>query len=65
MLAPAAISESAVAVRTGDGKLRGLSPADGHELWQQEQQVPKLSLRGTASPVIAGDACCVASTTAR
>ena len=31
-------------------------PADGHELWVQEQQVPRLSLRGTARPVIAGDA---------
>ena len=29
--------------------------ADGHELWQQQQTVPKLSLRGTASPAIAGD----------
>jgi outer membrane protein assembly factor BamB len=55
VLAPAAISEKLIAVRTGDGKLRALSPADGHELWQQEQQVPKLSLRGTASPVISGD----------
>jgi outer membrane protein assembly factor BamB len=55
VLAPPAISEKLIAVRTGDGKLRALSPADGHELWQQEQQVPKLSLRGTASPVISGD----------
>jgi outer membrane protein assembly factor BamB len=35
--------------------LRALSPADGHELWTQEQQVPRLSLRGTSSPVIAGE----------
>jgi outer membrane protein assembly factor BamB len=55
VLAPAAISEKLIAVRTGDGKLRALSPADGHELWQQQQQVPKLSLRGTARPVIFGD----------
>jgi outer membrane protein assembly factor BamB len=55
VLAPAAISEKLIAVRTGDGKLRALSPVDGHELWQQEQQVPKLSLRGTANPVISGD----------
>jgi outer membrane protein assembly factor BamB len=55
VLGPAAISEKLIAIRTGDGKLRALSPADGHELWQQEQQVPKLSLRGTASPVISGD----------
>jgi outer membrane protein assembly factor BamB len=55
VLAPPAISEKLIAIRTGDGKLRALSPADGHELWQQEQQVPKLSLRGTATPVISGD----------
>lgn len=55
ILAPAAISDRAVAVRTVDGKLRALSPADGHELWTQEQQVPRLSLRGTSSPVIAGE----------
>src|SRR5207248_5047340 len=55
LLAPAAISERLIAVRTVDGKLHALSPADGHELWSQEQQVPRLSLRGTARPVIAGD----------
>jgi len=55
VLAPAAISERLIAVRTVDGKLHGLSPADGHELWTQEQQVPRLSLRGTARPVITGD----------
>jgi outer membrane protein assembly factor BamB len=55
VLGPPAISAKLIAIRTGDGKLRALSPADGHELWQQEQQVPKLSLRGTASPIILGD----------
>lgn len=55
VLAPAALSERLIAVRTVDGKLHALSPADGHELWVQEQQVPRLSLRGTARPVIAGD----------
>ena len=55
VLAPAAISERLIAVRTVDGKLHALSPADGHELWSQEQQVPRLSLRGTARPVIAGE----------
>ncbi|MBS0379810.1 MAG: outer membrane protein assembly factor BamB [Proteobacteria bacterium] len=55
VLAPAAISARLVVVRTGDGKLRGLSPADGHELWNQEQQVPRLSLRGTSRPLIVGD----------
>ena len=55
VLAPAAISERLIALRTVDGKLHALSPADGHELWNQEQQVPRLSLRGTARPLIVGD----------
>lgn len=55
VLAAPAISDKLIAVRTVDGKLHALSPADGHELWQQEQQVPRLSLRGTARPVIVGD----------
>jgi outer membrane protein assembly factor BamB len=55
VLAPAAVSERLIALRTVDGKLHGLSPEDGHELWVQQQQVPRLSLRGTARPVIAGD----------
>ena len=55
ILAAPAISDRAVAVRTVDGKLRALSPKDGHELWVQEQQVPRLSLRGTSRPVIAGE----------
>lgn len=55
VLAPAAISEKLLVVRTVDGKLHGLSPADGHELWNAEQQVPRLSLRGTARPIIVGE----------
>src|ERR1700746_1874826 len=55
VLAPAAISARLIAVRTVDGKLHALSPDDGHELWVTDQPVPRLSLRGTASPVITGD----------
>ncbi|HVO47677.1 MAG TPA: outer membrane protein assembly factor BamB [Steroidobacteraceae bacterium] len=55
VLAAPAVSERLVAVRTVDGKLHGLSPKDGHEMWVQEQQVPRLSLRGTARPVLTGD----------
>jgi outer membrane protein assembly factor BamB len=55
VLAPAAISERLIALRTVDGKLHALAPADGHELWVQQQPVPRLSLRGTARPLIAGD----------
>jgi outer membrane protein assembly factor BamB len=55
ILSSPAIGPRAVVVRTGDGKLRGLALADGKEMWQQEQAVPRLSLRGVALPTIAGD----------
>lgn len=55
VLSPPTLSERVIAVRTVDGKMHGISPADGHEMWSQEQQVPRLSLRGTARPVINGD----------
>jgi len=55
VLAAPAVSGTAVIVRTVDGFVRGLAPADGRELWADEEQVPRLTLRGTAAPVIAGD----------
>jgi outer membrane protein assembly factor BamB len=55
ILSSPAIGPRAVVVRTADGKLRGLGLKDGKELWQQEQAVPRLSLRGVARPTIAGD----------
>ena len=55
VIAAPAISDNVVAVRSVDGKLRALSPTDGHELWETQQDVPSLSLRGTATPVIVGD----------
>src|ERR1700683_2231162 len=55
VLAPAVISERVIALRHVGGRLHALSVSDGHELWSYEQQVPKLSLRGTSRPVIAGD----------
>jgi outer membrane protein assembly factor BamB len=55
ILAAPAVSPKLVLVRGVNGKLHALSMADGHELWQQQQSVPKLSLRGTASPAIVGD----------
>jgi outer membrane protein assembly factor BamB len=55
ILAAPAVSPRMVLVRGVDGKLHGLAMADGHELWVQQQAVPKLSLRGTASPTISGE----------
>lgn len=50
------ISPRAVFVRTVDGKLHALAPDTGKELWQYEQPSPRLTLRGTAKPVVTGDA---------
>jgi outer membrane protein assembly factor BamB len=55
LLSAPAISERVVVVRSVDGRLRGLDAHSGKELWSIEQQVPRLSLRGTATPVIAKD----------
>jgi outer membrane protein assembly factor BamB len=55
VLARPAVVNDLVIVRTVDGHLEGLSLADGSTRWAVDEQVPRLSLRGTASPVIAGD----------
>lgn len=44
-----------VIVHTIDGRLRALSAADGKEQWSVEEPVPRLSLRGSAPPVLSGD----------
>jgi outer membrane protein assembly factor BamB len=55
VLAAPVPSERAVVVRTVDGRLRGLNPEDGRELWMHEEQIPRLTLRGTARPIVSGD----------
>jgi outer membrane protein assembly factor BamB len=55
VLAAPALSPTIIVVRTVDGRLRGLAAADGRELWLVEHRPPRLSLRGTAAPVIAGN----------
>jgi len=55
VLSSPAVAANAVIVRTVDGKLRALALADGKEQWSAEQQIPKLTLRGVAAPVIAHD----------
>jgi outer membrane protein assembly factor BamB len=53
LLSAPAISEKVVVIRSVDGRLHGLNAQSGKQLWSVEQQVPRLSLRGTATPIIA------------
>jgi outer membrane protein assembly factor BamB len=55
VIASPALDDTTVVLRTVDGKLRALDATSGKELWVVEQQVPRLTVRGTASPVINGD----------
>lgn len=55
VLSSPAVAERSVIVRTVDGKLRALALDDGKEQWTAEQQIPKLTLRGVAAPIIAHD----------
>ena len=56
VLAAPLVAGNRVIVRTVDGRLRSLDAADGKEQWSAEEPVPRLSLRGTAPPVLAGEA---------
>ena len=55
ILSAPAVAAKEVVVRTVDGKLRALVAVDGAEMWTTEQQIPRLTLRGAATPVVAGD----------
>jgi outer membrane protein assembly factor BamB len=55
LLSAPAIGENVVALRSVDGRLHGFNSQTGKEIWSVEQQVPRLSLRGTATPTIAKD----------
>jgi outer membrane protein assembly factor BamB len=56
LLARPVVGGSMVVAHTVDGTVRGLNARDGVQAWLYEQPVPRLSLRGTAPPVIDGDA---------
>jgi len=56
ILAAPAIAANAIVVRTVAGRVVGLALEDGKEIWREDQQIPRLTLRGTAPPVIAGNA---------
>lgn len=52
LLSQPAIADGVVALRTVDGRLALLRLSDGSQIWAAEQQVPRLSLRGTGAPAI-------------
>jgi outer membrane protein assembly factor BamB len=49
------IAKDVVVVRTVDGHVEGMAATDGSQRWAVDEQVPRLTLRGTAPPVLAGD----------
>jgi outer membrane protein assembly factor BamB len=54
VLAPPAIAQGVLIFRSVDGRLRGVSIADGRDLWTVEQAMPALTLRGNTAPELAG-----------
>lgn len=56
ILARPAVGDSVVIVHAVDGRVHGLKVADGTEGWSYEQPVPRLTLRGSAPPVVDRDA---------
>ncbi|MDE2305027.1 MAG: outer membrane protein assembly factor BamB [Gammaproteobacteria bacterium] len=56
LLSTPAIGQGLVVARSVDGRLRAFDATTGAQRWSVEQPVPKLSLRGIATPVIAKDA---------
>jgi outer membrane protein assembly factor BamB len=55
ILAQPLVVNDVVVIRTVDGHVEGLAMADGKTKWAVDEQVPRLTLRGTAPPVLAGD----------
>lgn len=51
---------SVVVAQSYDGKVHGLNAENGEKLWEFESQSPRLTLRGTASPVMVGDTAIIA-----
>lgn len=52
VLAPPAIGESVVLVRTSDSRIHALDLADGTRKWLYQRATPSLSLRSVAAPVM-------------
>jgi outer membrane protein assembly factor BamB len=55
VLARPLIANDLVIVRTVDGHIEALALADGEKRWAYDEAVPRLTLRGNAPPVVAGE----------
>ncbi|MGE5616543.1 MAG: outer membrane protein assembly factor BamB, partial [Bacillota bacterium] len=55
VIAPAAVSNRTVVVRTADGRIFGLALADGKRQWVYQRQAPALLLRSPAGVIAAGN----------
>jgi outer membrane protein assembly factor BamB len=55
VLSAPAIAPGLVLVRTVDGKLTALDAADGTQRWFVQQNMPRLTVRGTGAPVVVGN----------
>jgi len=55
VLARPLIAKDVVVIRTVDGHVEGYSSTDGSARWAVDEQVPRLTLRGTSPPILAGD----------
>lgn len=55
ILARPLVVRDLIVVRTVNGRLEALSVTDGATRWSLDETVPRLTLRGTAPPVLAGD----------
>ncbi|HEV7432855.1 MAG TPA: outer membrane protein assembly factor BamB [Steroidobacteraceae bacterium] len=55
VLAAPVVATEVVLVRTVDGKLYALEKGNGKTRWVADQQVPRLTLRGTSKPVVGGE----------
>ena len=65
VLAPPAIGDGVVVVQSVDGHVEAFDAATGKHLWLFERSEPALSLRGTSTPVVVGDAVLVGFATGK
>lgn len=61
ILSRPAIAQGIVVVKTIDGRAYGLNIENGNQNWVYDRSVPRLTLRGSSSPVISNDMVIIAS----